>query len=99
MALAGAATAIVAGTLLAWAYIGSVADLLHTTYGQTLLVKVALLVLTMSLGAWNWRRVSPRLGEPAATELLHRSAIAELGTGLLLLIATAVLVALPAPRI
>jgi copper transport protein len=98
-ALAGAGLAVAAGSLLSYAYVGDLASLLGTSYGRTLLVKVSLLALTMALGAWNWRRVTPRLGSADATRLLKRSATVELLIGLLLIAATAVLVALPAPKI
>jgi copper transport protein len=99
VALIGVGVAVSAGTLLAYAYVGDLASLLGTRYGITLLVKISLLLLTMALGAWNWRRVKPRLGAPDATRALTRSAAIELVLGLLLLGTTAVLVALAAPKI
>jgi copper transport protein len=99
MALAGAGTAAGAGALLGFAYIGDLPSLVGTQYGRTLLVKVGLLLVTMGLGAWNWRRMAPRLGQADATRAIARSATVELVVGLLLVAATAVLVALPAPRI
>jgi putative copper export protein len=99
LALAGAGVAVAAGSLLSYAYVGNLASLFGTTYGRTLLVKVTLLAFTMALGAWNWRRVSPRLGTSHATRRLTSSAAVELLLGLLLLGTTAVLVALPAPTV
>jgi putative copper export protein len=99
VALAGAALAVGAGTLLGVAYVGNLAALWGTRYGVTLLVKVGLLGVTMALGAWNWRRVRPELGAPSATTRLRRSATIELGIAVCLLAVTAVLVALPAPKL
>ncbi len=99
VALAGAGLAVLMGLLLGYAYVGNLADLWGTTYGETLLVKLLLLGLTMALGAWNWRRVTPKLGTPEGSDTLQRSAVTELLIGFLLLAATAVLVALPAPRL
>ncbi|MEO8138914.1 MAG: CopD family protein [Gemmatimonadota bacterium] len=99
VALTGAGLAVGAGLLMAYAYIGDFASLWGTTYGRTLLVKTGLLVITMALGAWNWRRVTPRLGSSRGTSELTRSATIELCIGALLLAATAVLVALPAPKV
>jgi putative copper export protein len=99
IALSGAGLAVAAGGLMAYAYVGDRAGLLGTRYGGALVLKVSLLLLTMALGAWNWRRVKPRLGTADATHRLSRSAAAELLLGLLLLAVTAVLVALPAPKI
>jgi putative copper export protein len=99
VALTGAALAIVAGSLMALAYIGNLPALWGSNYGRALLIKLALLGVTMALGAWNWRRVKPRLGSHQATEHLRRSARAELLVALGLIAVTAVLVALPAPRL
>ncbi len=99
LALVGAALAIGAGSLLAFAYIGDFAALWGTNYGRALLIKLCLLAAAMALGAWNWRRVRPRLGSPAATADLRRSAGLELLIGLALIAVTAVLVALPAPKL
>ena len=48
-------------------------------------------------GAYNWQRIKPRLGTDAATNQLQRSASAEIVLALLVLVATAILVALPTP--
>jgi putative copper export protein len=98
-ALIGAGLAVTAGTLMGVAYVGDLSSLWGTNYGRTLLIKVALLVATMGLGAWNWRRVSPRLGSPEGTGELRRSAAGELAIALCLIAVTAVLVALPAPKL
>jgi putative copper export protein len=99
VALTGAALAIGAGSLLAFAYVGDVTALVATRYGITLLLKLSLLALTLALGAWNWRRVRPRLGSSLASTSLRRSATIELVIALCLLAVTAVLVALPAPNL
>ena len=57
----------------------------------------ALLAGVAALGFYNWRRVLPTLGDDAATHRLRRSARVELGLGLVVLLVTAVLVALPTP--
>ena len=68
-----------------------------TSYGQVLLVKLALLGIVAALGYHNWRRVRPTLGTDEATARLGRSAKLELVVGLLVIIVTAVLVATPTP--
>jgi putative copper export protein len=99
VALAAAGVAVVAGGLLALAYVGTVGDLVGTRYGQVLIAKLLLLVATMAIGAWNWRRLTPRLGTAGGTAALARSATAELAIGAGIIATTALLVSLPAPRI
>ena len=99
VALIGAGLAVSAGLTLAWGYVGDPGSLTGTDYGRTLMLKSVVLLLTMTLGGWNWRRVTPRLGTAEGTTLLTRSVTLELVLGLLLIAATAVLVALPAPKI
>jgi putative copper export protein len=98
-ALIGATLAVVAGSLMGIAYIGSISALGGSTYGRALLIKLGILAATLGLGAWNWRRVRPKLGSPAATRELRRSAGLELLVALGLIAVTAVLVALPAPTL
>jgi putative copper export protein len=54
--------------------------------------------LVFGLGAWNWRRQRPRLGSESAAAGLRRSAWSELVAAGLVLLATALLVSLPAPK-
>jgi putative copper export protein len=97
VALVGVGTAIAAGLVLAFGYLSSIADLWSTGYGRALLIKTSFLVCTAGIGAYNWRRVRPGLGESTASDRLFRSATLELILGSLLLGATAVLVNLAAP--
>jgi len=52
----------------------------------------------VSLGAWNWRRVKPRMGSEEAARMLRRSARTEVIAAAIVLVITAVLVSLPDPR-
>ena len=99
IALAGVATAVLAGLVLAFGYLSPLSTLWSTGYGRMLLVKVALLGGTAAIGAYNWRLVRPRLGEETSSRRLSRSATLELILGSLLLGATSILVALPAPAL
>ena len=96
-ALTGAGLSATAGLLLAIKYVGSFEDLWETEYGLILMLKVGLLAIAMVLGGWNWKSLNPQLGSHAATLMMRWSASLELGFAVLLLAATAVLVALPAP--
>jgi putative copper export protein len=97
IALTGVGIAVVAGVVLSYQYVGSFSALLSSSYGTTLLIKVGMLALTAGLGAWNWRRVRPTLGEAGASARLYYSATLELIVGTLLLGATALLVGTEAP--
>jgi putative copper export protein len=102
----GAATALfMAGCATSFLYLGGLGPLFSTTYGAVLLVKVMVFGAVLALGYYNWQRVGPRLSAaidaaadaPAAQRLLLRSAAAELAMAGLVLVVTAILVALPMP--
>jgi putative copper export protein len=97
MALAGASAVGVTGVVNALFHVDAVSALWTTTYGQALLVKLALLAGVAALGFYNWRVVLPSLDGEAGASRLRRSARLELGMGLVVLLVTAVLVALPTP--
>ncbi len=60
------ALVLVAGTLLAIAEVGSVANLFETSYGQILLVKIALVGLLILVAAYNRMFLVPLLSTAAA---------------------------------
>lgn len=99
IALAGVATAVLAGVVMALSYLEPLSALWTSSYGRVLIIKVLLLGGTAAIGAYNWRRVRPRLGEASSSRRLYRSATLELTIGALLLGATAVLVGLAAPAL
>ena len=99
VALAGVGTAVVAGLVLALGYLESFSALWSTGYGRVLIIKTLLLGGTAAIGAYNWQLVRPRLGKEDSSVRLYRSATLELVIGALLLGATSVLVALPAPAL
>ncbi len=88
LALSGLATAVV--------YIDATNQLWTTPYGRTLLLKLMAFGSVAAFGAYNWRRLRPRLGtDPDATRELVTSASIELLIAVLVLAITSVLVALP----
>ena len=97
VALGAATTLILSGAVSAWAHLGSLDALLGTTYGRTLVVKLALVALVVALGAFHWRRARPALGSEDSARRLRRSAGAELGIAAIVLLVTAILVATPPP--
>jgi copper transport protein len=98
LALFSAAFLAMTGVVTAWRHLKVIDNLWSTPYGQALMVKLALVLCVVVLGAWNWRRVRPSLGGEDAARHIRRSATRELLVAALVLGATAVLVSLPAPK-
>ena len=96
-ALAFGGLAVLTGAIMAWTHVGSISALTGTDYGRVLLLKLGLLATTGGIGAYNWLRVRPALGDHTGARRLRRSAGAELTIAALVLAVTAVLVALPLP--
>ena len=95
LALFAAAVAIFTGTVSAFVHIKAIPELWTTPYGQTLSIKLLIVMLTATTGAYNWKVVSPRLGTEHATLHIRRSALAEVVIAAAIIAVTAVLVALP----
>ncbi|MGH7670619.1 MAG: copper resistance D family protein [Gemmatimonadaceae bacterium] len=99
LALTAVAVLVASGVTTAVRHLKYVAALWTTSYGITLIIKLCVVAVVLGLGAWNWRRVRPSLGTPAASETLKRSARLELTFAGLVLLITSVLVSLPSPRL
>ena len=97
VALAGAGVAAVTGVINSVFHFHRVSELWTTGYGNALLVKLALLGIVAGLGFINWRYVLPGLERAQTPALLRKTAALELAVGLLVVLVTAVLVALPPP--
>src|SRR5207244_11231750 len=67
LALGAVAVIVATGAWNAWVEIGDVAGLVGTRYGRLLLLKLALLVPIVALGAFNRRRLLPALRREAET--------------------------------
>jgi copper transport protein len=100
-ALVFAAIVVVSGGVAAWLRVGSLARLFDSTYGTVLLIKLGFVVLVLAGGAFNWLRMRAVLSrrEPDHSVLgaFRRSAWAELAAAMLVVAATAVLVAVQPP--
>ena len=88
----------VAGVVIAWQHLKRVDALWTTPYGYALIVKLFFVLGVVALGGWNWRRQRPLLGTERAAVAIRRSASAELLVAVAVLVATAILVSLPAPK-
>jgi copper transport protein len=95
LALFAAAIAVATGTMSAFVHIKGINELWTTPYGKTLSIKLVIVLLTATTGAYNWKVVSPRLGTEHSTLHIRRSALAEIVIAATILAVTAVLVALP----
>ena len=87
---------IAAGIVMAWRLTGSVAALLQTGYGLTLLVKVGVVACLLAAGAANKLRFVPAMGrgDHRAAVALRRSIAVEWAAIGLVLLATAALTSL-----
>ncbi len=89
------AVVLATGIARALAEVGTLGDLVHTGFGLTLLVKIALVVVLVSLGALNRYRVVPTIsGDATAARRFGRVSRAEIVVAAAVLGATAVLAGL-----
>lgn len=88
VALASASVVVLSGVVASWVHIERLSSLWETSYGQVLLVKLAVVLATLTIGAYNFRRVQPQLVREEGTTYLRRSTTVELGFGVLILLVT-----------
>ena len=88
---------VITGATNAVFQLGSPQALWTSGYGRVLSIKLALFVLLLAVATYNWRRLRRAMGGESATERLARSARRELALGFLVIVATALLVAMPTP--
>ena len=72
-------------------------DVWATGYGRWFAAKLVLFACLASAAAWNWRRATPHLAAAGDPARMRRSIRTELALALLVLLATAFLVASPPP--
>lgn len=98
VALTSAAIVSATGVIAAWVHLDSVASLWRTDYGRALLVKLSLVVLALAAGAYNWQYATAALTAEGGVQKFRRSGFTEVVVSALILLATAVLIALPLPE-
>lgn len=91
LALVSAGVVVVSGVFASWVHLEHLSALWETAYGQILIVKLLLVGITLTIGAYNFRRVQPQLSNQIGTERLRKSAAAELATALAILMVTGLL--------
>jgi putative copper export protein len=99
VALASGALLGATGVLTSWKHLKPLAALWSTPYGYALLAKLAVVSVVAGMGAWNWRRVGPSLGQEGGTLRIRRAAATELAFAAVVLFLTAILVSLPSPKL
>jgi putative copper resistance protein D len=97
IALVSAATIAIAGALAFVIHVGTPKDLVTTSYGGVLIVKIALFAGAAGVGYVNWRRVTPDLASGGPRSQFTRTAALELTLGVMAILATALLTSLPQP--
>jgi copper transport protein len=88
IALGSAAVVVASGVIASWVHLERLSALWQTAYGQVLLVKLFLVAITLTIGAYNFRRVQPQLANEVGSTRLRRSAAIELSVGFLILLVT-----------
>ncbi len=97
--VAAAGLLVITGVTTAVRHLKYLSALWTTPYGYTFIAKLCAVAVVVVLGAWNWKRVKPRLGDEGAAVAIRRSAIRELAVAGVVLLITAMLVSLPSPRL
>ena len=97
VALACAGIAVFTGVVSARFRVGTLHALVSSPYGQTLLLKLLFVLGVAAAGYYNWKRVRPAMGAEGALDTLRKSGKRELIVACLVIVVTAVLVALPLP--
>lgn len=95
IAMAAVAVIAVSGAAMAWSVLPQLSSLWETTWGRALLVKVAVVVVALSLGAFHHRRIS-QTHAGAAPDIPVRTLFVEVGAIGLIVVASAILVDLSA---
>src|SRR5436190_1726781 len=88
------AALLTGGTVIAWAFVGSLGRLTATSYGLVLLAKVGLVLSVLAVGGFNRRRLVPAVaaGQPRGWRMLGRTVVLEQAALVGVLALTAVLV-------
>jgi putative copper export protein len=97
LALSAAALLGITGVTTAWRHLKHLNSLWTTPYGYALDAKLCVVAIVVALGAWNWRRMAPQLGNEESALNIRRSATTELSFAAVVLAITSLLVSLPSP--
>lgn len=90
---------IITALVASWLRLPAFSDLWTTPYGNMLLRKIVFVVVALGFGLYHWKRVVTPDWDDDTAFRFQRSATGELLIGSVILAFTALLVALPLPRI
>ena len=90
LALASAAMLTASGVVGALVNLSPLSSLFTSTYGRVLMIKLALVVVVIGTGWFNWKRNSPRITNDGGAAL-ESGAARELASAVAVILATAVL--------
>jgi putative copper export protein len=99
LALVAAGALVLFGVIIAWEHLHVLSNLWRSAYGIALIIKLCFVAIVFTLGAWNWRRQKPLLGTEPAALAIRRSAVSEVSVAAVVLVMTAILLSIPAPRV
>lgn len=77
VAMASVAILAATGLFASWVHLSRVSDLWDTAYGRLLVAKLVLVGVVLALGAFNFKRLTPQLGEPHGPAGMRRAATVE----------------------
>ena len=97
LALASASLIAGAGIATFFLHVGGFGELLSSSYGLVLLLKIAVFLSAAGIGYVNWRHLTPRLRETGQRERFARAAALEIALATTAILLTTVLTNLPQP--
>jgi copper transport protein len=97
IALPAVIVLVLTGVILNNLHVQDLGEMLETLWGRTLVLKLAVAALAFLLGFYNWRKVRPALATNPDPGALRIPASVEAILGVVVLLVTAALVAMPLP--
>lgn len=97
VALIGASITLMTGLFASWLHLGELSALWQSRYGKALILKLMAVMAMAAAGAWNWRKAGPKLRKTGQVMPMRRAVRLEVAIGAAIILATALLVAIPQP--